>query len=67
MRTREGAGQTCPDCGCRFRVLADEVGMHPCPRCGFDPFDQHRADDPHCTCNDCVSAHFEPPETVEPA
>jgi hypothetical protein len=22
-------------------------------------FEQHRADDPHCTCNDCVAYHFE--------
>lgn len=29
-------------------------------------FTAHRAEDPHCTCNDCVSFFFEPiPEVVE--
>lgn len=32
----ESTGQRCPACGYRFRVLADEAGMHACPRCGHD-------------------------------
>jgi Zn ribbon nucleic-acid-binding protein len=34
------AGQKCPECGRRFRVLDDEVGMHECPGCGYDGQDQ---------------------------
>lgn len=29
----------CRECGARYRVLADEVGEHDCPRCGYDPTD----------------------------
>lgn len=27
----------CPACGCRFRTLDDEEGMHECPACGLSP------------------------------
>lgn len=33
---REIATQTCPKCGRRQNVLADEVGEHGCP-CGWNP------------------------------
>lgn len=29
------ASQRCPKCRKSFRVLEDEQGMHPCPRCGY--------------------------------
>jgi predicted Zn-ribbon and HTH transcriptional regulator len=32
--SRAGVGQRCRRCGYAFRVLEDEQGMHPCPRCG---------------------------------
>lgn len=34
---RESITQRCPQCGASTRVLADEVGDHPCGRCGYDP------------------------------
>jgi predicted nucleic acid-binding Zn-ribbon protein len=34
VSTRESVTCRCQQCGHRFRVLADEVGMHDCPRCG---------------------------------
>jgi Zn finger protein HypA/HybF involved in hydrogenase expression len=37
MITRESASQRCPRCRKSFRTLADEVGDHPCPYCGYDP------------------------------
>lgn len=30
-------GQHCPNCGHRFKVLADEAGSHSCPKCNFHP------------------------------
>jgi PHP family Zn ribbon phosphoesterase len=27
----------CPKCTYRFKVLDDEYGDHPCPRCGYHP------------------------------
>jgi len=33
------AGQTCPKCKKRFKVLADEYGSHQCPKCGYHPAD----------------------------
>jgi hypothetical protein len=39
LTEREGASQRCPRCRQSFRVLADEVGSHPCPRCGYFPGD----------------------------
>ena len=29
----------CPRCKCQFKTLPDEVGDHPCPRCGLSPWD----------------------------
>ena len=29
----------CPRCKHVFRTLPDEVGDHPCPRCGLSPWD----------------------------
>lgn len=37
MSHGEAASQRCPQCHRSFRVLADEVGMHACPRCGYVP------------------------------
>jgi hypothetical protein len=35
---RESATNRCPVCRYTFRTLDDEVGTHPCPRCGWaDP------------------------------
>lgn len=41
MRERESASFTCPKCGTRNRVLADEVGDHPCYKCGWHPDDEN--------------------------
>ena len=41
--SRAGVGQRCRRCGYAFRVLEDEQGMHPCPRCGPEP--DHELDD----------------------
>jgi rubrerythrin len=30
---RPAAAYRCPFCGYRIRVLEDEQGQHPCPRC----------------------------------
>lgn len=35
MSRYEVATCRCPHCGRTFRVLADEVGTHSCPRCGY--------------------------------
>ncbi len=35
---RESMGCRCSACGKMFRTLADEVGMHECPRCGYTPY-----------------------------
>lgn len=35
--TRESAWQRCSNCSHAFQVLADEVGDHDCPWCGFGP------------------------------
>ena len=35
----ESAVQRCPRCRTSFHVMADEAGMHACPRCGFGPDD----------------------------
>lgn len=32
---RESSTCVCPHCGRVFKVLADEWGDHPCPKCGF--------------------------------
>ena len=32
------SAQRCPQCNRTTRVLADEVGLHACPHCGYDPF-----------------------------
>lgn len=34
---RASATCRCPRCKKRFKVLADEYGDHPCPRCGCGP------------------------------
>jgi Zn ribbon nucleic-acid-binding protein len=34
---RACARQRCPECHTTYRVLADEVGMHDCPECGYFP------------------------------
>ena len=36
----ESAAQRCPRCRRSFKTLADEVGTHPCPRCGYFPEDE---------------------------
>lgn len=43
MPPREAAWCRC-QCGHRFRVLADEVGQHGCPRCGDWPGDEQDED-----------------------
>jgi len=40
MSDREVATCRCSHCGCRFRVLADEEGTWPCPRCGYAPWNE---------------------------
>jgi Zn ribbon nucleic-acid-binding protein len=35
MSAYPAAGQRCPRCRRRFRVLEDEIGMHDCPHCGY--------------------------------
>ncbi len=47
---RDSASCRCPECHTRFLVLADEVGMHACPSCGYtghedEPSDPDGADD----------------------
>lgn len=37
MTDHEAAVCRCRRCGHRFRVLADEYGDHPCPKCGWHP------------------------------
>ena len=44
---RESATCTCLECWCRFRVLADEWGMHSCPGCGAGPDREEEDDDGH--------------------
>ena len=39
-------GQRCPRCRATFRVLADEYGMHECPRCGYHPSTHPDEDEP---------------------
>jgi len=34
---RSSAGNRCPNCKRTFRTLADEMGMHECPYCGYGP------------------------------
>ena len=41
----ESAGQVCPKCYYAFKVLADEYGTHPCPRCGYFPSNWDYAED----------------------
>jgi hypothetical protein len=31
--------QRCPSCRSTFQVMADEAGMHACPRCGFSGYE----------------------------
>lgn len=42
----------CPQCRCSFRVLADEIGMHACPRCGYDPYATDEDEDEWDDCPD---------------
>lgn len=42
MTIRESAVQRCPVCRRTFRVLADEVDTHPCPFCGYAPWDDEK-------------------------
>jgi len=37
MMNYVAATNRCPECGCVFRTMDDEFGMHPCPRCGYFP------------------------------
>jgi len=37
MMNYVAATNRCPECGCVFRTMDDEFGMHPCPRCGLFP------------------------------
>ncbi|MEK4360860.1 hypothetical protein NYE48_28025 [Paenibacillus sp. FSL M7-1455] len=41
--TRETATYTCPQCRRQIRVLADEIGDHPCS-CGWDPEYENEGD-----------------------
>lgn len=57
--SRESTSFTCPHCGGRNRVLADEAGDHMCGRCGRAPEDdeKHFADlrtSIGCYVEDCV-------------
>lgn len=36
---RESATQRCPSCRRSFHVLADEIDSHPCPSCGYAPWE----------------------------
>jgi len=45
MKHYESAVCRCSKCGKRFRVLADEVGDHSCPRCGFTPYAETEQDE----------------------
>ena len=46
------AGQTCPRCRHRFRVLEDEAGTHACPKCGF-------GQEEYKMCDGCSYEHLE--------
>jgi len=37
MTEYETAANKCPNCNHTFRTLADEWGMHQCPRCRYEP------------------------------
>jgi Zn ribbon nucleic-acid-binding protein len=41
----ESAGQRCPKCRRRFLTLADEVGQHECPHCGYAPWHEDEQED----------------------
>ena len=36
---------TCPECGTHFRVPPDECADHPCPRCGFYPYEKEGSEE----------------------
>jgi uncharacterized Zn finger protein (UPF0148 family) len=44
---------TCPRCRGRFSTLADEVGDHPCPWCGYEPGMRLGDDDVECDVELC--------------
>ena len=35
----ETSAQRCPECRKIFHTLADEVGTHACPYCGYEPYE----------------------------
>jgi Zn ribbon nucleic-acid-binding protein len=44
---RASARCRCPECHTTYLVLADEVGMHPCPECGYGEHeDEPEANEP---------------------
>ena len=44
---------TCPECGTHFRVPPDECADHPCPTCGYYPYEDEDEE------GDEVVVHFE--------
>lgn len=44
MSTPDAVTCRCSQCGRRFRVMADEDGLHDCPSCGYGPEDEDRED-----------------------
>jgi hypothetical protein len=57
--TNDTATYRCPQCNSTIRVLADEYGDHPCPKCGWEPdddeedFDDDTYDCGCCRCCGC--------------
>lgn len=45
----------CDRCGCRFTEPEDEIGDHPCPRCGAAPWDDEKEDDAMITADEVAA------------